>query len=437
MKFIFKQRLVIVLLVLLSTLIIFNIKVYATDESFTLEQQNIDVVLNQTKQITYTGETDDVIWKSSDESIATVENGMVTGHKIGTAIITATVAGAANSYEVTVYNEPVFTDFSNAKYELSFEGADTKLKITGVTLEEKNQYYYIITDTNTKPSLSFTSNGGLNQTIVTEAKQFIKNKEENYLGSEITKYVELNQDLYLWVIEEAEVDMSSKSTKFVAEGIKLTRTDLYLNEVLKGCTIMINGEYESTTLVLRFPSVVDNRKFKIKIGKVTDNTILQKIQKNDYSGITSLRTYAINDNAIYTNNLETTSRASYNSYEKLLNDISVLENKGYYYIYIKFDDENGKYYPVEGLTLAQVNTNNDDYCNFYSYTDENFEWSDLSSTPIETEPENKQEPDNTIATGNLPHTGSKTVVMISLIIIVIATMCVIFYKKYNWLKDIK
>lgn len=44
-------------------------------------------------------------------------------------------------------------------------------------------------------------------------------------------------------------------------------------------------------------------------------------------------------------------------------------------------------------------------------------------------------PDNTVAEGKLPNTGSKTFVIISAIILV-ATTCIICYKKYNWFKDI-
>lgn len=44
-------------------------------------------------------------------------------------------------------------------------------------------------------------------------------------------------------------------------------------------------------------------------------------------------------------------------------------------------------------------------------------------------------PDNTVAEGKLPNTGSKTFVIIFAIIL-IATTCIICYKKYNWFKDI-
>lgn len=60
---------------------------------------------NNTLQLnaTLTGATDTVVWTSSDESVATVdENGLVTAHRPGTAVITASAGDLSDSCTVTV-----------------------------------------------------------------------------------------------------------------------------------------------------------------------------------------------------------------------------------------------------------------------------------------------------------------------------------------------
>lgn len=532
------QKLLIILFMALFFIIIFSIKVNASDTGFSLKSDSIDVSLNGSAYISYEGGEGLVTWESSDTSVATVENGNILGLKIGTttitatrgnesdtctvnvvygllsivnesnnnigqvdlvlneydtlklyaiaedsnfetvenalitwsssdpsvvtvdkngtikglkqgkAIITASVAGASDTCEVQVVNAPQFTDFSNAKYELLFD-TNTDLKITGTKPNEHNSYYYIITENNAKPTISKDQYGALDTSVVTEAKYLNVNAKENYIYAyNLDEYVELNQDLYLWIIEEVKLDAMyindngdyiQYSTKFVAEGVKLTRPELpKLNSILN--SFSLSGENnnenteESTSINFRFPTAVENRKFTIKIGKITDNNILQKIKNNDYSGITSLLTYAKNNNTpIYTANLETTQKACYRSDKALFDGISLLDSGAYYYIYVQFDDENGKYYPIECVSLGQAYiSSSNKFWDLWAYTDNNFEWNNLSGTSTETE---KKE-DNTIATGKLPYAGSKMLIIVSSILI-IAILSVIYYKKYNWFKDIK
>lgn len=544
MKVIFNRKTLIFVIMALLTMAFFQVKVFATettDTSFTLTKESANVSLNGSTFISYTGGTGVVEWKSSDDSVATVEHGTVRGHKIGKATITATrgeetatceinvvytlitiggnsndsisnvnlvlnehpsenlyatvedgnyevvenakvtwsssdtnvvtvdentgtitgvkagkatitasATGVTDTCEVTVAKAPMFTDFSNAKYELIFD-VNVNLKITGVTPSDDNSYHYIITSSNTKPTITKESWGALDTTTLENSDSLLVNSEENYMyDRNLDKYVELNQDMYLWIIEDVKLDASyalseedsyiSYSSKFVAEGIKLKKPELpQLNLILQSFSIW-GGENsanteELTSINFRFPSAVENRKFKLKIGKVTDNKILQKIQNNDYSGITELLTYAKNNEAVYSADLTTTSIGYYRNEKALFDGISLLQDRAYYFVYAEFDDENGKYCPIEGVTLGQAwISSTNEFWDMYAYTADNFEWTNLSTTP--TEPDDKDEPDDTVAPEKLPNAGTKTFVIISVITLV-AVVCVICYKKYNWFRDIK
>lgn len=114
---------------------------YATVTDYAYENVN-DAVVN---------------WKSSDNSVVTIDasSGKMKALKSGTSTITAEVAGASDTCEVTVFDAPAFTDFKNAKYETSLNDYTESLVISGVTPKDtiKNNYYYIITSSNNKPEI--------------------------------------------------------------------------------------------------------------------------------------------------------------------------------------------------------------------------------------------------------------------------------------------
>lgn len=271
------------------------------------------------------------------------------------------------------------------------------------------------------------------------------NAEENYLYTrKLSKYTELNQDIYLWVIQESileewyydsDSDYVSYATKFVVEGKKVDRATLPpLNLVLQSFNIgywtdsIRDDQYIYTNIRFNFPSATENRKFNLKIGKITDNEILNKIKNSDYSGITDLLTYAKNNNAVYSKQLTTTSAAYFRSDETLFDGRSLLEDKAYYFIYVEFDDENGKYYPIEGVTLGQAwfasSTNSWD---LWAYTSDDFNWDNLTSTYTPK--------DDSIAPNPIPKTGTDVIIVLS-IIVTIFVIGIVFYKKYNNYKKV-
>lgn len=537
-----KIQITFIIFIAILMLSLFNIKVYAED-TFSLEKESINVNLNGTAYLYYSGGSGSITWTSSDSSIATVDNGTVTGLKIGTATITATrgsetasctvnvvynsltiggnqgnnvgsvnlilgehesetliakvedikftevsnpnvtwtssntsivtvdnstgtitgvkagtatitatAAGVSDTCEVTVYDAPIFTDFSNAKYETTLNWTTETLQITGIkpnTDNYTNYYYYMITSNSSKPNIVMKSNGKVDlENTSNSLESFIVNSDENYIYTRnISKYAELNQDLYIWILQETKLGNSyydtngnyvGYSTKFVVEDKKITRAELpKLNLILQTFSI---GYWNSTTsnesdnythINFNFPSDTENRKFTIKIGKVTDSSILSKIQNNDYAGITELLTYAKSHDSIYSQTLTTTSTAYFRSDTTLFDGNKLLENKAYYYIYIEFDDENGKYYPIEGVTLGQAwLASASDSWDLWAYTSSDFQWDNLSSTPTDT---TEKKEDTTVASGKLPMTG----IEVGLVLIIILIGGSLFtYFKYNKLKGI-
>ena len=389
-----------------------------------------------------------VQWKSNDESVANVDsNGKITAVKAGSTKVIAMVPGRTIEIDVTVINAPIFTDFSNAKYETSFNGFyDDTLKITGIKPDDthKSNYYYIITSNKNKPDIVYDENGSIDiENTKSELEDLSVNAKENYVYSrKIAKYEELNQDLYIWIIQENKLDqnyydmqekMISYVTKFVVEGKKLERIKLpQLNLILQGFNISgftnLNGEKDDYTWIrFNFPTETKNRKFTLKIGIINDNTILSKIQKNDYSGIIELLAYAKKSDAIYNNNLTTTSEAYYANYNSALFDgKKILKNKAYYYIYAQFDDENGKYYPIEGVTLAQAYISSvSDFWDLWAYTSSDFKWDNLTSTYTSSP--------SIDAPTSLPYTG---ITAVGLAIVAMVGTAVFFKVKNNKYKGI-
>lgn len=386
-----------------------------------------------------------VVWESSDTSVVTVDSttGKITAVKPGTAKVTATATGVSDSCDITVYAAPEITDFSNAKFETALNFEKETLKITGInpSSDSRTNYYYIITSDKTRPTIAKTTHGAIdNESMGDIIEILMVNTDENYIYTrDISKYAELNQDMYIWILQETGLgnsyydedgEYTSSIVEFLVEGEEVQRAELpKLNLILQTLSIgywtnLTTGETENYTHIdFNFPTATQNRKFKLKIGKITDTAILAKIQKNDYAGITELLNYAKTHDAVYSEDLETTSKSYFTTEGTLFDGRKLLENKAYYYVYVEFDDENGKYYPIEGVTLAQAwfSPSSEDW-DLFAYTKGDFQWDGLAPT------------DPTTATGELPQTGVSIGITLAIAIVLIGGT--VAYIKYKKLKNI-
>ena len=242
-----------------------------------------------------------------------------------------------------------WTDFSKAKFEVTKKVYTVDLSISNVTLDIGNTYYYVITAKNTKPSINFDSDDINSDTVQTLSSS---------LTEDITSYVELNQDLYLWIIER-QYDKVFKY-KYLVEGKKLERPKYPIYSDVFFATFIANKD---TKITFNVPwSDNHSRTINLKIGKLDDVTILNKMKNKENDAFQKLLEYSKKADTIY--NQQLTSTKAYTThydhgYASSSNATSLdlrnlIQDGSFYFMYAQLDDENGKYYPVEGITYAEA-----------------------------------------------------------------------------------
>lgn len=386
------------------------------NETISISKTSASIKINETLQLTASSSTSSKItWTSSDTSIATVDsNGLVKGIKEGYAVITAKGSEKTATCTITVDQNGEWTDFTNAKFELKKVGTSScNLEISNVIPKSNSLYYLLITSNADKPKItSDTEKKKISLTYDSDNKKFYSH--------ELEEYVELNQDLYASVIEE------NKDKEVVIYGKKINRySEPKYNDAFFA-TFMTNKKDQ---IITKFTySGKADRNVQIKIGRVTDLSIIKKIKNGDNSGFESLLSLAKSNDGIFNKNVEikkdSKSDVSYDankdSNEADLIKLDNLQDGAYYFLYVKVDDENGKYITQEAVTLAQGQTYPGGWSMFF-YGDNNLKWPDYENT--------KQEDDST-AKGELPQTGVQATVIISLIVI-FTGVGVFSYRQYR------
>ena len=233
--------------------------------------------------------------------------------------------------------ELTWTDVSKMKVEITKDSENQNFavyaEISGITEKSESSYSYYITKSKNEPDTTKESPGN----------KLHNGKTRCY----VQKEMELAGDTYLWVYEKQfDTEQSKMVGKFIVSAYKLERLNYNLGDRLNGYFFsnVDKAAPGTTTFMWASHDPDTKRNIKLKIGTISDNTILRSIQKGENGCLTKLLNYAKSSKAIYTTTVPLGTSSS-------ITDKFKIVDGAYYYVYFELDDENGKYYPVEDVSL--------------------------------------------------------------------------------------
>lgn len=306
---------------------------------------------------------------------------------------------------------------SNIKLEYIYENRIPKIKISGLENVKDNKYVIYISGEKKQVTNEDLKNFQSNKEIVK-----IENGEYKWYNDKLIELLEKGQDIYMSIVT-LKKDKSSEIEDIVIDQYKMAEYPYYFKDYRAFQYSNINNSFYQ--IITNFVSNNKNaRKAKIKIGKITDDTILNKYKQNPISTTDELISFAKKDSGIFNNVLsedDTFYNMSFEKRTQLFDGINKLERGKYYYIYLSTDDEDGKYKHQEAITIAQANNmiEKHNIWDLFLYGDEKFKWSEGTINN-----------DNTTVKGRLPQTGVRYLSYIS-VIGIFATLGVTTYKIYR------
>lgn len=298
-------------------------------------------------------------------------------------------------------------DWENAKFELKKSGiSDAIIEVSGVPYKEGRNYYV---DISAEPTYMFLLRGKI---------PLIYNKETNkYVSYDVNKKiamrVEYNRDIYASVVE----DVYEEGTLKYKRRVEFQKLEKY--EEPKYSDAFINSEINNNSSTMTFNFTHGNlydRKYQLKIGKVTNKKILNKIKNGEKVGFEELLNYSKETTGIFDEDIEIQkgNTLTYKaSGEEPVNNIKGLENGEYYFVYVKANDNRGvklvdsrtnevteipdyiHFQINEAVTLsrAEVFSNGDYYLNFINKP--RFNWDEIKVNETVKEEKEKEEETNT------------------------------------------
>lgn len=307
--------------------------------------------------------------------------------------------------------------YPNIKMEYIYENRIPKIKISGLENVKDNKYVIYISGEKKQVTNEDLKNFQSNKEIVK-----IENGEYKWYNDKLIELLEKGQDIYMSIVT-LKKDKSSEIEDIVIDQYKMAEYPYYFKDYRAFQYSNINNSFYQ--IITNFVSNNKNaRKAKIKIGKITDDTILNKYKQNPISTTDELISFAKKDSGIFNNVLsedDTFYNMSFEKRTQLFDGINKLERGKYYYIYLSTDDEDGKYKHQEAITIAQANNmiEKHNIWDLFLYGDEKFKWSEGTINN-----------DNTTVKGRLPQTGVRYLSYIS-VIGIFATLGVTTYKIYR------
>ena len=293
------------------------------------------------------------------------------------------------------------------------------LKVKNVSLKEENDYYVYFSNNKDEKITIIDSNSVYNQS----QKWKMLNSLDSIIHS-MDEVVANNGDIYIWI---CEIDDTYDVPKIIVVAKKIER----IPQLPLGSRLSAYFHSDSTSTFCWEAQGKDDRQVHVKIGTVTDKTILKAIKNGESDCLQKLLTYAKSAESIYT------GKMSLGKSDTITNKMQLVD-EAYYYVYMWLDDEEGKYYPVENVSLYQGLVGETVGSNLYNYLDSEFVWN-LEDTetkkPDDTADKEKPKDDDgtTAPEKTLPQTGT---IMISTIIILAGVIACIGYIKYKKLSDI-
>lgn len=374
-------------------------------------QKNVEITPNSSLELV----------SSSDTSVATIESNKIITKAAGKTLISATYDGFSITFPLYVADsetpvdpddEPTDEiDFSKANYDIS------KYDISISNVEKSDKLYYKLDNesigTDSTTSTEFIRYMSYNDT---EGKYKLS-------PSNLSELMQSPDDMYLHIYE-SEAYNSYKKIK----DIKLDKpVSTSINKFI-GFTM---ATYNRTQIGLDLPySLTEGRKLTYKIGKINDNDLLVALKNGEADAFTKLLEYGRNqEDTVITTTVDTNASFGYATDTQIFEG-SKLNNGAYYYLYAYISDENGKYVPVESVTIAVAKTFPDMdgypwYLFFYGSDDFNFDG--ITDPTVPDKEDQKQ--DDKKKPSVLPKTGESIIYIVLAAGTIIAA--VVLHKKFR------
>lgn len=321
-------------------------------------------------------------------------------------------------FSVNVYaTDEEWTDLSKAKVEVTqtdkrIGGWEYTLKVTGVTFKDSKDIMYNVYLKNEDTTPDFSKTEDLAGTLNKEGQADVTVKLNNLF--------EKSGKIYCWIVE---TNVDKKGTPYKTEIARLSQHKLGNR---------MEGYFFASETMIHMREAISadsERKVNVKVGTITDQTILKSIKNGEANCLQKLLTYAKSASPIYTGSVKLG-----NGNDSITSKMNLV-NEAYYYVYMELDTEGGKYYPVEDVSLYQAGVSGEGRKNLFDYLDENFKWNLENEIPETTTKQDETKvaktTDNTAAKKRILDAGSTYVIFALIVIITLSVILASKNKKYR------
>lgn len=320
-----------------------------------------------------------------------------------------------------------WTDFSKAKLTLVRDESEKlryqyDLKFENITFntDSGTMYFVFMANSSTKPTFGTTREELMKNAVTT----LTANSPKEVSFAFTREFIEKAGDIYVWVVEirwnpstyeyEHKEVLSAKKVAKPSLGKLGSRMEAYFFS-------------DKTSTFVYTPYKNEHRKINLKIGKVTDKTVLLAIKNKEANCLNKLMDYAKKANSSYTCSVPIGQSST------ITNKFDVIHEE-YYYVYMQLDSENGTYEPIEEISLYQGLVDTNIGKNLFNYLSDEFKWNLANDPTPSPSPSPSVTPDGTTSNTPLPQTGEAVAIIAMLAVILVAG--IVFYVRYKNYKGI-